>query len=163
MAPPPPIHLQGMQQFTSRACSNSLKSTNSPAAAVVANLGGMEGMEPLKGTSWGSGGIAREKPGSVRAVVVGGAREACMSSTCWGVAAGGWYAQIGGLLLLVVVSVQKGNHLAREVGSVEGVSCWVARGPAEQGPGGGRRPMSQAGLGQVGQDQGGSSSGCALQ
>ena len=58
---------------------------------------------------------------------------------------------------------QKGNHLGRGVGSVEGVSCWVARGPAEQGPAGGSRPMSQAGLGQAGRDQGGSSSGCALQ
>ena len=37
-------------------------------------------MEPLKGASWGSGGTAREEPGSVRAVMVGGAREACMSS-----------------------------------------------------------------------------------
>ena len=37
----------------SKACNSSLKSTNSPAVAAVANRAGMEGMEPLKGASWG--------------------------------------------------------------------------------------------------------------
>ena len=41
----------------SSACSNSLKSINSPPAAAVVNLEGIERMEPLKGASWGSKGV----------------------------------------------------------------------------------------------------------
>ena len=37
----------------SKACISSM---NSPAVAAVANLAGMEGIEPLKGESWGRGG-----------------------------------------------------------------------------------------------------------
>ena len=76
-------------------------------------------MEPLKGASWGSGGTAREEPGSVWAVVVGGARDACISSTCWGVAAGGWYTQFGVVLLVAVVGGQIGKPPS-EGGRVDG-------------------------------------------
>ena len=88
-------------------------------------------MEPLKGASWGSRGMAREEPGSVQAVMVGGAREACMSSTCWGVAAGGWYAQVGGVLLVAAVGGTIGKP-PNERGRVCG------GGPAMGGSGPGR-------------------------
>jgi len=49
--PPLVLYAQGwlLPLFTSIACNNSLKSTNSPAAAAVINLAGVEGMVPLNG------------------------------------------------------------------------------------------------------------------
>ena len=69
---------------SSRVCNNSLKSTNSPADAAVANLGGMEGMALLKGASWGRGG----KVGSRVADVTGGGT-AAGPLTWWGKREGG--------------------------------------------------------------------------
>ena len=50
----------------SRAYNNSLKSTNSPAAAAEANLWGIAGMEPLMGATTGRGGAREEDGGASR-------------------------------------------------------------------------------------------------
>ena len=60
-------------------------SINSPPAAAMANLDGIEGMEPLKGASWGREGVVS---GAAMAVRAGGKRGG-IPSTCCGVAVGG--------------------------------------------------------------------------
>ena len=59
----------------------------------MANLEGMEGMEPLKGASWGRGGVVSGVAVAVWAGGMGGCAAGmggCAASICCGVMAGGW-------------------------------------------------------------------------
>ena len=91
-------------------------------------------MEPLKGASWGRGGVVSEELVAVRAAWTEGTRVDSIPRTCWGVAAGGWYTQEGLVVVEVVVGpMVEGAKETREGGRVGRGGLWVVRLEAWQG------------------------------